>query len=85
VNDTATRIVAPERAEQDAAESTIRPLTLDEFVGQKQLRDNLSVFIAAAKSRGEALDTLERTCWLYFFSGPPAWQDDARPRSCRAS
>jgi Holliday junction DNA helicase RuvB len=64
VNDTATRIVAPERAEQDAAESTIRPLTLDEFVGQKQLRDNLSVFIAAAKSRGEALDHV-------LFSGPP--------------
>jgi Holliday junction DNA helicase RuvB len=64
VNDEASRIVAPERAEQDAAESSIRPLSLDEFVGQRQLRDNLRVFISAAKSRSEALDHV-------LFFGPP--------------
>src|SRR5437762_5924990 len=64
MSDAAPRIVAPERAEQDAPESSIRPLALDEFVGQKQLRDNLRVFIAAAKSRGEALDHV-------LFYGPP--------------
>jgi Holliday junction DNA helicase RuvB len=58
------RIVAPQPAEQDAADAPIRPQTLDEFVGQRQLRDNLSIFIAAAKSRGEALDHV-------LFSGPP--------------
>src|SRR5437762_13172774 len=64
MSDAAPRIVAPERAEQDAPESSIRPLTLNEFVGQRQLRDNLHVFIAAAKSRGEALDHV-------LFFGPP--------------
>jgi Holliday junction DNA helicase RuvB len=58
------RIVAPEPGEQDAAEAPIRPQTLDEFVGQRQLRDNLSIFIEAAKSRSEALDHV-------LFFGPP--------------
>src|SRR5215469_10014318 len=58
------RIVAPQPGEQDAADAPIRPQTLDEFVGQRQLRDNLSIFIEAAKSRGEALDHV-------LFFGPP--------------
>src|SRR5919206_3231604 len=56
MSDAAARIIAPERAEQDAPEASIRPGTLDEFVGQRQLRDNLRVFIDAARSRREALD-----------------------------
>jgi len=40
----------------DAPEASIRPRALAEFVGQKQARENLSVFIEAAKGRGEALD-----------------------------
>jgi Holliday junction DNA helicase RuvB len=64
VSAAAPRAVAPERADQDAAESSIRPASLDEFVGQRQLRDNLGVFIAAAKSRAEALDHV-------LFFGPP--------------
>jgi Holliday junction DNA helicase RuvB len=56
VNDAAARVVAPEAAEQDAAEGSVRPSTLAEFVGQNQLRDNLRVFIGAANSRAEALD-----------------------------
>src|SRR5580698_1779322 len=58
------RLVAPQPGEQDAAEAPIRPQTIDEFVGQQQLRENLAVFIAAAKTRGEALDHV-------LFSGPP--------------
>jgi holliday junction DNA helicase RuvB len=58
------RLVAPEPGGEDATEAPIRPQTLDEFVGQPQLRDNLSVFIAAAKARGEALDHV-------LFFGPP--------------
>ena len=50
------RLVAPKRIEEDAAELALRPQTLDDFIGQKQVRENLKVFIAAAKSRGEALD-----------------------------
>ncbi len=40
----------------DDADSSIRPQTLAEFVGQQQLRDNLGVFIAAARARRDALD-----------------------------
>ena len=50
------RLVAPKRIEEDAAELALRPQTLDDFIGQKQVRENLKIFIAAAKSRGEALD-----------------------------
>jgi len=64
VNDAAPRVVSAEHGEQDAAEASLRPQALDEFVGQRQLRDNLSVFIAAAKSRREALDHV-------LFAGPP--------------
>jgi Holliday junction DNA helicase RuvB len=58
------RFVAPERSEEDTLESSLRPKRLAEFVGQAQARENLSVFIAAAKARGEALDHV-------LFSGPP--------------
>ncbi|HVH78660.1 MAG TPA: Holliday junction branch migration DNA helicase RuvB [Stellaceae bacterium] len=58
------RLVAPQPGEQDVADAPIRPQSLDEFVGQRQLRDNLSIFIEAAKSRGEALDHV-------LFFGPP--------------
>jgi Holliday junction DNA helicase RuvB len=40
----------------DDIDAALRPKTLDEFVGQAQLRANLRVFVQAAKSRGEALD-----------------------------
>jgi Holliday junction DNA helicase RuvB len=50
------RISDPYRSEEDAAEATLRPQTLDDFTGQKALRENLSIFIQAAKARGEALD-----------------------------
>jgi len=60
----ADRVVAPERAEEDELESSLRPKRLAEFVGQQQARENLSVFIEAAKTRGEPLDHV-------LFSGPP--------------
>src|SRR5215472_16206832 len=50
------REVSPQRREDDAAEASLRPQTLREFVGQKASRENLAVFIAAARTRGEALD-----------------------------
>ena len=58
------RIVAPERNEDDTLESSLRPKRLSEFVGQKQARENLSIFIEAAKARSEPLDHV-------LFSGPP--------------
>ena len=64
MSDAAPRVVALEKGGEDAPEASIRPQALDEFVGQRQLRDNLRVFIEAAKSRHEALDHV-------LFFGPP--------------
>jgi Holliday junction DNA helicase RuvB len=50
------RPVSPVRTDEDAAEASLRPQTLAEFVGQKASRENLAVFIQAARARGEALD-----------------------------
>jgi holliday junction DNA helicase RuvB len=58
------RIIAGEPAADDAPEAALRPLSLAEFTGQQQLRDNLAVFIEAARARGEALDHV-------LFFGPP--------------
>jgi len=58
------RLVTPERREEDAAETSLRPQWLNEFIGQQQARANLSVFIEAARTRGEALDHT-------LFVGPP--------------
>src|SRR5262244_652708 len=50
------RMVTAASTPEDAVEASIRPQSLDEFVGQQQLRDNLKVFIAAARGRRDALD-----------------------------
>ncbi|MBK1841350.1 Holliday junction branch migration DNA helicase RuvB [Azospirillum sp. YIM B02556] len=50
------RLVQPGQGQGDSAESSIRPLSLAEFIGQRQARENLSIFIQAARSRNEALD-----------------------------
>ena len=49
------RITTPERTSEDA-DAALRPKSLDEFIGQQAARENLRVFVNAAKSRGEALD-----------------------------
>jgi Holliday junction DNA helicase RuvB len=61
---TAPRLVSSERRDDDAAEASLRPQRLGEFIGQQQARANLQVFIEAARGRGEALDHV-------LFVGPP--------------
>lgn len=41
---------------EDSYDSSLRPLTLKEYVGQKDLKENLKIFIGAALHRGEPLD-----------------------------
>lgn len=48
--------LAKEKIDGDEEDLALRPKLLAEFTGQKQLKDNLAVFIAAAKSRKEPLD-----------------------------
>jgi holliday junction DNA helicase RuvB len=50
------RTMSAARAHEDAAEASLRPQTLAEFVGQRASRENLAVFIQAARDRVEALD-----------------------------
>ncbi|MVB10367.1 Holliday junction ATP-dependent DNA helicase RuvB [Caprobacter fermentans] len=51
------RVVAPDYAPEDAeVENPLRPRTLGEYIGQEKVKENLSVFIEAAKQRKESLD-----------------------------
>lgn len=50
------RIVTAVKNEQDHLENAIRPARLEDFIGQPQLRENLSVFVQAARERGESMD-----------------------------
>ncbi|MFZ0460450.1 MAG: Holliday junction branch migration DNA helicase RuvB, partial [Rhodoplanes sp.] len=57
-------LVTAERHDEDAAEASLRPQRLVDFIGQAQARANLRVFIEAARARKEALDHV-------LFVGPP--------------
>ena len=58
------REVAGSLVEGDQSEVPLRPQSLDDFIGQNALRENLRVFVTAARSRREALDHV-------LFHGPP--------------
>jgi len=57
-NDELTRIVVGKSAgpQEDALERALRPRRLDEYIGQEKIRDQLGIFIEAARRRSEALD-----------------------------
>ena len=50
------RLVSNDKLNEDNTESTLRPITLDEYIGQGELKENLGIFMKAARMRGEALD-----------------------------
>jgi len=61
----AQRITVPDRLEDELEyDLTLRPSRFDEFVGQEKIKENLRIFIEAAKRRKEALDHV-------LFYGPP--------------
>src|SRR5579884_1810028 len=61
----ADRVVGPQsRAEDDALDLSLRPKRLDEYIGQDRVKENLKIFIQAARARNEPLEHL----LLY---GPP--------------
>jgi Holliday junction DNA helicase RuvB len=51
-----SRAVTPDMTDDDLLEATLRPKSLDDYVGQEKAKGNLRVFIEAARGRGEALD-----------------------------
>lgn len=57
------RLLTPARTAEDV-DAALRPKSLDDFVGQKAARENLRIFITAARARGDALDHV-------LFFGPP--------------
>jgi holliday junction DNA helicase RuvB len=61
---TGRKLVTPERRDEDAAETTLRPQRLSEFIGQRLACANLKIFIEAARGRHEPLDHV-------LFVGPP--------------
>ena len=50
------RLVTGEELEEDNFETSIRPESIDEYIGQSELKENLNIFMKAAKMRSEALD-----------------------------
>lgn len=58
------RILDPEHRTDDRVDNALRPQRLSDLIGQDQVKENLSILIAAAKKRGEALDHV-------LFYGPP--------------
>jgi len=59
------RIISHSLREEDLEfDLTLRPTSLDEFVGQEKIKENLNIFLSAAKKRGEAIDHM-------LFFGPP--------------
>ena len=53
-----------DKTPEDAIDTHLRPQRLEEFIGQSKAKQNLRIFIEAAKARGEALDHV-------LFAGPP--------------
>jgi Holliday junction DNA helicase RuvB len=59
------RLISPEWLEQeDYPESSIRPLCLEDYIGQDKVKENIGIFISAARERNESLDHV-------LLSGPP--------------
>jgi holliday junction DNA helicase RuvB len=64
VSETAERVQTPYLLAEDELDRSLRPRTLEEFVGQRTLREQLAVAIEACSARGEALDHV-------LLAGPP--------------
>ena len=60
------RLVAPESHLGEQFDQSLRPERLSDYIGQKEIKENLEVFIGAAKKRGHALDHV-------LLSGPRDW------------
>lgn len=64
MSEQADRIVTPEPRPDDRIDQALRPKTLRELIGQDQIKENLTILIAAARKRAEPLDHV-------LFYGPP--------------
>ena len=58
------RLVSPTFSVNDTKEQNLRPLSIDDYIGQENVKKNLNIFMEAAKMRNESLDHV-------LFYGPP--------------
>ncbi len=58
------RLISAQVVAGDEAEVSIRPQRLDDYIGQKRVKENLAIFISAAQERGKSMDHV-------LLSGPP--------------
>ena len=64
INTTARSVDTTEKLEDARIEGSLRPKTLENYIGQKKIKESLKIYIEAAKKRGDSLDHL-------LFYGPP--------------
>jgi Holliday junction DNA helicase RuvB len=64
MSDTPTRLVNPAPQPDDRLDTTLRPRSLADMIGQERVKENLAILISAARQRGESLDHV-------LFYGPP--------------
>ena len=64
INNSEKRVVSPEKQPEEQFDQSLRPESLNEYIGQKEIKENLTIFIGAAKKRGHSLDHV-------LLSGPP--------------
>src|SRR5260221_4195365 len=63
--DRSERIVSPAAHDEDLRlDASVRPKALNEYIGQKRVKENISIALEAARNRGEALDHV-------LLDGPP--------------
>ena len=57
MNEAEDRVISPEDSVEDlVVDTSLRPKTMDEYIGQPAMREKLGIFLEAAKRRGEAMD-----------------------------
>ena len=64
VDESENRVVNPEQSSEEQFEQSLRPERLIDYIGQKEIKENLTIFIGAAKKRGHSQDHV-------LLSGPP--------------
>jgi holliday junction DNA helicase RuvB len=64
MSDAQNRLITPDAKPDDRIDQALRPTRLNELIGQEQVKENLSILIAAARQRRESLDHV-------LFYGPP--------------
>ena len=70
------RVISTQVQEEDLKiEKSLRPQTLDDYIGQQKAKENLKIYIEAAKARGESPCAVLRTA--------RTWKDHARRNHCQ--